>query len=111
MKSIKMKFTKLIIAGFLLLCIIFTALIFKLYKTDAQAFYDTPINSAVKAIYTVRGRPLQRSAKLSNDKVIDVPEEFISYIQTGDSIIKESNSGQIILITFQQNSRTIIVHP
>lgn len=94
-----------------MLCVIFTALILKLYKTDDQAFYEMPINNTVKAIYDVRGRPLQRSAKLSDDKVIDVPEEFIPYIQIGDSIIKESNSGQIILITFFQNSRTIIIHP
>ena len=106
-----MKFAKLIIIGFCTITVIYAAFILKLFKTDKLAFYKISIKESVKEIYTVRGRPLQRSAKLSNDKVIDVPEEFIPYIQPGDSIIKESNSGQIILITFQQNSRTIIVHP
>ena len=111
MKSTQMKLPKLIIAGFLLLCIIFTALIFKLYQTDTQAFYDTPINSTVKEIYTVRERPLQRTARLDNEMVIDVPDIFIPYMQTGDSVLKTSNSNKIMLISFRQNNRKVIIYP
>ena len=43
--------------------------------------------------------------------VVDVPSEFIPYIQSGDSIIKESNSSQITLISFFQDKRTVFIHP
>ncbi len=75
-----MKFAKLIIIGFCIIAVIFAVIILKLYKTDKLAFYKISIKDTVKEIYTVRGRPLQRSAKLNDGTLIDVPSEFIPYI-------------------------------
>ena len=105
-----MKFAKLIIIGFCTITVIYAAFILKLFKTDKLAFYKISIKESVKEIYTVRGRPLQRSAKLNDGTLIDVPSEFIPYIQSGDSIIKESNSSHITLISFFQDKRTVFIH-
>ena len=102
---------KLMIAFFAILTIIFAIIIFILFRKDKQAIYDMYVNAKVEEIYKVRGRPTQRSIRLDDHKVLDVPEEFLPYVQVGDSILKESNSSQIMLITFQQNSRTVIIHP
>jgi len=102
---------KIITIGFMVVVVFFAAFIFYLFKIDTQSFYQSSIKEQVKAVYTVRGKPLQRSAKLNNNTVIDVPTEFIPYIQAGDSIIKEGDSNLMMLVTFQQHSRTIIIHP
>ena len=87
-----MKFAKLIIIGFCTITVIYAAFILKLFKTDKLAFYKISI-------------------KLNDGTLIDVPSEFIPYIQSGDSIIKESNSSQITLISFFQDKRTVFIHP
>lgn len=102
---------KIIIISFTVIVFIFLLVIWQLFKLNNQSFYQSSINEKVKEVYIVRGRPTQRSAKLNNDIVIDVPSEFIPYIQKGDSIIKESNSNFMMLITFKLNSRTLIIHP
>lgn len=102
---------KIIIISFTVIVFIFLLVIWQLFKLNSQSFYQSSINEKVKEVYTVRGRPTQRSAKLNNNIVIDVPSEFIPYIQKGDSIIKESNSNFMMLITFKLNSRTLIIHP
>jgi hypothetical protein len=92
-----MNLKKIIIIGFFLLVVIFTVVIFKIFMADSLAFHQTDIKAEVLETYKVRGRPTQLSAKLSNNFVMPVPEEFKKFIQAGDSIIKESNSDQIIL--------------
>lgn len=91
--------------------VVFALLIFKIYSINIQSLYLKSIQEEVVEIYTVRGRPTQRSAKLSNNEVIDVPSKFVPYIQAGDSILKKSKSSTIKLIHFSGGAKLELLSP
>ncbi len=77
--------------------------IYKTGKIDSEAYYVLSYKETVKAVYPVRGRPLQRTARLNDSLSIDVPAAFTAYIQAGDIIWKERNSNRIVLKSTQLN--------
>jgi hypothetical protein len=98
-----MNLGKLIISLFCILIAVAALFITKMHKVDSKAYYALSYKETVKAVYPVRGRPLQRTARLNDSLTIDVPAAFTAYIQAGDSIWKESNSNRIVLKSNQLN--------
>lgn len=82
---------------------LFLVFIIKLYLLNDDANYKMEIKATVVKIKMVRGRPLQKTAKLSDGKSIDVPTDLISSIQIGDSIIKTANSHYFMLKSMRRN--------
>lgn len=87
-----------------ILVLLFLVLVFKLYYLDKEAEYERAIHAVVTEIYKVRGRPNQRIAKLSDSTSLDIPDAFISYIQIGDSVIKQANSNSYKMKSKENNS-------
>ena len=99
--------TKAIYFIFSIIVVIFLALIFTLYYKDAKAEYHRTIKTTVSDLFSVRGRPNQKVAKLSDNTSMDVPEAFIPIIQVGDSILKEAHSNIYTLKSNITNSTSI----
>lgn len=97
---------RFITISFVAITIAFLGVIIKLYLLDSKHEYQKSIQAVVIEINSVRGRPKQRTAKLSDGTSIDLPNKFISLVQIGDSIIKNSNSNKYIL---KLNSTSIYI--
>jgi hypothetical protein len=98
-----MKIQKIIIIGFVIAVIAFTFVIFLIFSNDSQEFYKSTYKVSIAEIFAVRGRPNQRTAKLSNGSTISIPSDFIPIVQVGDSLFKENNTYELILKSIRLN--------